>query len=153
MKTFVALFLLSFFFPFATADLFCNVFGCLGRNVDETVADGLNSVLAGKETPVEPANPLYSTFRIDSVGTPTFDGCTVSAPVEVRYVGQNGAPDQPGDAVITGTWDWCALFTEFSVCITGLEVSSLDFDSSPGTTLEQFAQAYINDSLDDPECF
>ena len=152
MKAFSTLFFLSILFPCVASD-FCDVLGCLGDNNDETVGDGLNAILAGEETPVEPVNPLYESFRVDSVGTPSFDGCKMSAPARIRYTGKNGNPDQPGEATIEGTWDWLRLFTTFNVCITGLEVTSLDFDNSPGTVLEQFARAYINDSFDDPECF
>lgn len=60
----------------------------------------MSELLAGKETPVEPASPLYTSFRIDSVGAPTFDSCKVTVPAKIRYTGKNGNPDQPGTAII-----------------------------------------------------
>ena len=152
MQTLHLILFLSLFVSSVAQDCFCNLFGCFGGQNAEKVGQALDAILEGETTAIEPANPLYQDFKIDKVNTPRFDGCTVEADVDIRVTGKNGNPDQQGEATIRGTWNWCRLAC-FEICIDDLEVKELDFDNSPGTLVEQFGEAWINDQFDNPECF
>jgi len=148
--------LFSFFSILRNNDSCCRDVEDTGNSNADAIGLLLNERMSGKTAPLSPPTVLYESVRIDGVGNPEFDGCTVTLPFDFSFIGTSVGgiknPDQPGDAVVEGTWDINEL-ENGKVCFTGLEVTSLTVDNSPDPVAEEFAKYYINEQLNDPECF
>jgi len=157
MKTAPVLVLLLLLAQLPTTDAFlwCFLFGWLGNLFAGTMQEVVNNEVAGETSETGLAAP-YPNFRIDYFEKPIFEGCTVTFAADFTFVGNidNENTNESGSAKIVGTFDIDKfLFGGFQICIIGLEVTELDFESPPGDGAEDWARKYINDQFEDPECF
>jgi hypothetical protein len=150
----VLLLLFAVQLPSVQGIFFCRILGFLGKRSSSRIGKILNNNVAGTESSTGIPAP-YTAFRLDRFDDPVFDGCTVTLGADFTFVGTiSPGGDEPGSAEIVGTLDIRSfLFGGFKTCVEGLEVTKLDFDSPPGTGMEDYARDYINSRFDDPECF
>merc|ERR1712151_1251209 len=94
----------------------------------------------------------YDDIIILNVDSPDFSACNISIALDYRFRSElNDIADLDGDALVEGTWDPCALW-DLNICFAGLRVSDIDIENAPDF-LEEWAENYINDQFNDPECF
>lgn len=143
----------------STNAILCWIFGLFAGGSSGGIQAILNNQVAGK--PQETGTPTgvgFDRFVIENFERPSFDGCFFSFTADFKFynsaTGTGDSVSEDGMATMEGTFDiFNFLFSFFQVCIDGLEVTEVEFESDSSDQLEEFARQSINSQFDDPECF